>query len=280
MRDSSSPEPQTSEVQPAELQPAESQPAEIQPAEAQPRLSAVPLVPDDTSRPSIVAAAEQVAGIPIADLLMKFEPLGCDCELGFVQRVCGVEPLGLMRFSYMRLHHMIRGIQTNFAGLAEDIDARVSLDGDWDLDQPAYQLMSHTGRKASEIDKQTLLEQQRRRIAYLRDALVDDLAEGEKIFVVWWTDPLTEADVTPLWDAIRAHGPGRLLWMVKGEPAGVVQEIKPGLMRGTIDRWRDVLLDPSDRITLQGWLTVLVNTWLLCRESPSEQVPQQQDLGQ
>jgi hypothetical protein len=236
------------------------------------RASSVPLVPRDNSRASVIAAAEQIAGVPVRELLMKFEPLGCDCELGFVQRVCEFEPLSMMRFSYMPLHDMIHGIQTNFIGLAEEIDAKVSQDGGWDLVQPAYQLMSHTSRAASEIDKATLLEQQRRRMAYLRDALLEDLIEAEKTFVVWRPASLTEEDVTPLWEAMKAHGPGRLLWVVKDEPAGVVQEVKPGLMRGTIDRWRDVSRDPHERISLPGWLALLANAWLLCREPQPEQV--------
>jgi Flp pilus assembly protein TadD len=236
-----------------------------------PRVSAVALVPQDGSRLAIIGAAEQVAGISARELVMKFESLGCDCEVGFIQRLSNAEPLSLMRFSFMSLGHIIRGIQTDFAGLVENLDAfQRRADQEWELCEPTYKLFSHTFRAGSSIDKETLLVQQRRRIGYLRDKLLADLAEAEKIFVVWRTETnITEEEVTQLWDAMRARGPGRLLWVVKDEPAGEVREVRPGLMRGTIDRWRDDQFVPEfDRVfSFRGWLTVLVNSWLLCRES-------------
>jgi tetratricopeptide (TPR) repeat protein len=233
-----------------------------------PRTSAVALAPEDDSRLAIIAAAERITGVPARDLVMKFEPLGCDCELGMIQRACEAEPLSMLRFTFIPLEQVIRGVQTHFAGFVENLDA-VKADGNdnWDLVDRAYHTFAHTFRLASAIDKETLLEQQRRRIAYLRDKLFDNLAEAEKIFVVWrWQENLTEEEATRLWEAMRARGPGRLLWIVKDAPAGVVQEIRPGFLRGTIDRWRIETDDSSQTFSLQGWLTVLANAWLLCRD--------------
>jgi hypothetical protein len=169
-----------------------------------------------------------------------------------------------MRFSYMPLPHIIRGVNSGFEGLVENVDALAAADGAWDLRIHQYDMFSHTFRGAATIDKDTLLRQQRKRIAYLRDKLLTDLAQGEKIFVVWRTEEdLTEDQVMSLFQAMRARGPGRLLWVVRQDPAGVVQEVKPGLMRGTIDRWRDNRKQTEHLYSLQGWLTVLVNAWLL-----------------
>ena len=35
---------------------------------------------------------------------------------------------------------------------------------------------------------------------------------------------------------MRARGPGNLLWVAPDTPVGLVEEIRPGLYRGRIDR--------------------------------------------
>jgi hypothetical protein len=92
------------------------------------------------------------------------------------------------------------------------------------------------------------------------------MADAEKIFVVWRAESnLTEDEVMALWGAMRARGPGQLLWIVKEEPSGMVQEINPGLMRGTIDRWMSQTPDVDKQRSVQSWLNLLVNTWKLHR---------------
>src|SRR6185312_11010618 len=58
---------------------------------------------------------EQVQhSMPAADLVMRFESLGDNCELGLVQRRCGKEPLGLLRFANIMLPSLLRGVSTGF----------------------------------------------------------------------------------------------------------------------------------------------------------------------
>ena len=60
-----------------------------------------------------------------AALVNHFESLGRGCEFGFLQRRAGAEPMGLLRFASMPLEGLIRGLQTQFAG----IDAYVKRHG-------------------------------------------------------------------------------------------------------------------------------------------------------
>jgi hypothetical protein len=60
-----------------------------------------------------------------AELLLQFESLGDNCELGLVQRRAGVEPLGLFRFAGAPLRHLIRALETRFAGMADPAHVRV-----------------------------------------------------------------------------------------------------------------------------------------------------------
>jgi hypothetical protein len=53
------------------------------------------------------------------ELVLQFESLGDNCELGLVQRMAGVEPLGMFRFASAPLRNVIRAMTGRFAGIAE-----------------------------------------------------------------------------------------------------------------------------------------------------------------
>ena len=53
------------------------------------------------------------------ELVVHFESLGDNCELGLVQRRAGVEPLGLLRFAGVPLRNLVRGLNARFANIAE-----------------------------------------------------------------------------------------------------------------------------------------------------------------
>ena len=53
------------------------------------------------------------------DLVLRFESLGDNCELGLVQRAAGVEPLGLLRFADSSLDRLVRLLDARADGIAE-----------------------------------------------------------------------------------------------------------------------------------------------------------------
>src|SRR5260221_3025006 len=74
-------------------------------------------------------AREISAGdMPLDQLMMQFESLGENCEFGLVQRRCGAEPLGLLRFASAPLPVLLAGLRARFEGLGDpgEIDIQIS----------------------------------------------------------------------------------------------------------------------------------------------------------
>jgi hypothetical protein len=231
-----------------------------------PRRSAVTLSPADRSREALIAAAEAATGLSVRDLAMQFDSLGPSCEFGFVQRYCGAEPLSLVRFSSISLPNMVRGLDNGFAGLTDPGNLTVDGKVDWNIHDRTYQLSYHTFRLCREVEPTMLLRSELRRLGYLRDKYMADIAAGEKIFVRWRIHcdaQLTETDIEPLFEAVRRRGPAWLMYMVESDEVGLVEEVRPGLLRGHIDRLADhgEQAEPS----MAGWLSVLVNASMLRR---------------
>jgi hypothetical protein len=53
------------------------------------------------------------------DLVLNFESIGDNCELGMLQRQVDVEPLGLLRFAGAPLRNVVRPLNARFAGVAD-----------------------------------------------------------------------------------------------------------------------------------------------------------------
>lgn len=213
-----------------------------------------------------VAAADigRLTGLPATQFLLRFESLGDNCEFGLVQRRCGAEPLGLLRFSNITLPYLLRGIDTGFEGLGEPANLEFWLDTtgkpEYVMRDKAYGLVFHTFLHPDEVVESELVAQQSTRLKFLRRKLLDDLAEGEKIFVFKRNEPLLQEEMLPLLAALRRHCPrARLLYAVPAtpeHPPGTVEQAAEGLLRGHIDRFA-----PPDRVpdlSLEPWLAVCV----------------------
>ena len=55
----------------------------------------------------------------------------------------------------MYLHHMVRGIRTNFMGIGEQLLCRVEA-GHWDMYDQAYDFQYHTFKPEDSTDEATL----------------------------------------------------------------------------------------------------------------------------
>lgn len=88
----------------------------------------------------------------------RFESLGQNCEFGLLQRRCGAEPLGLLRFSSVRLERLIHGIRANFEGIDAPNDVRLHCEKGRDefaSDQARCQMDYCTFRKPRQLDVET-----------------------------------------------------------------------------------------------------------------------------
>jgi hypothetical protein len=99
-----------------------------------------------------------------------------------------------------------------------------------------------------------------RRLQFLAKKLIDDLTEAEKIFVYKCTlRTLTTAEVNAIHAAVRGFGVGTLLNVTKADAshdAGVVEQIKDGLLVGYIDRFASELPGARIKAVTGSWAAI------------------------
>ena len=206
------------------------------------------------------------------ELAMAFESLGNDCELGFVQRQLGAEPLGLLRFASMPLAHVVRGLRSGFEGLGNDASFRLFADvySDLIVVDDRFKMEYHTSKYLPAADPISLRSSEMVRQKYLAKKLIEDLEDGEKIFVVKDKHGIPVDYFLMLMDAVQARGPGVILWVDLADdthPAGSVEVVMPGLMKGFLDRFANLPEGPHTT-SLDSWRTVLMKArslWRLAR---------------
>lgn len=221
------------------------------------------------------------AGIPASELVTRFESLGDNCEFGLVQRRCGAEVLSLLRFAYISMPMLLRALDERFAPIGDPAGLRVALDGGGDggagkpreyiVHDASYDLTYHTWQLEHETEAATLASKQPARQRFLARKLLGDLEDGEKIFVLRRNPPPRLAEALAVYAAINRIARNRLLFIDlphDRRPAGTVEEIIPGLYRGTIDR-----LAPDENahdMSLDCWVEILVNTWRMAQSAPPD----------
>lgn len=202
-----------------------------------------------------------------AELAIAFESLGNDCELGFVQRQLGAEPISLLRFAAMPLLHLVRGLRSNFQGLADESSFRLHTDGYAELIgiDDRYKLEYHTAKFRPDADPVSLRPSEMMRQRYLAKKLIEDLEDAAKIFVVKDKHGLPSDHLLMLKDAVQVRGPGVLLWVDvadEAHPAGSAEVIMPGLMKGYLDRFANLPEGPHTT-SLDSWRMMLANAHAL-----------------
>jgi capsular polysaccharide biosynthesis protein len=206
-----------------------------------------------------------------AGIFARFEALGDNCEFGLVQRMGGIEPLGLLRFAGFhipiehRLARLVEALGRDFSGLGDPETIQVTLEGregqkEYIVHESAYGLMYHTFLSDKDFDIDAMRLRQTAHLRFLRRKLLDDLVESSKIFV-WKTNiEQSPADTFRLFNALRRFGNNRLLWVTQGvqdHAPGGVEKLAPGLLRGHVDRLAPY--DNAPDISFEAWVRVCTN---------------------
>jgi len=206
------------------------------------------------------SAREESKTLPAADLMARFESLGENCEFGLVQRLCGAEPLGLLRFSSSPLPKLLNALNSQFDGMGrlENIEVQVSSNGkEFMIQDLRFGFHYHAWVLVGEQPPESIMKRECRRVPFLIQKLREDLASGEKIFVYHGMSPLSLEDVLQLRHAIQTYGDGTLLWVELADsdhPPGCVEWIARGILKGYVERFA-----PGENvhdITLDSWVTV------------------------
>jgi len=204
---------------------------------------------------------------PLNELVMQFESLGENCEFGLVQRRCGAEPLGLLRFASAPLPVLLAGLRARFEGLGEpdEIDIRVSENQqEYLVVDKRFGFLYHPWVLVGEADPEAIRQREVKRLPFLRRKLLEDLDEARKIFVYRGMRQQPQVLVMRLVEALRAYGPADLLWVAlhdKEHPPGTVEAIAPGLLKGYIDRFAPG--ENAHALSLECWITLCRNALAL-----------------
>lgn len=204
-----------------------------------------------------------------SDLIQGFEGLGDNCEFGLVQRYCGAEPLGLFRFSSVRIDHLVHALDTDFSeyGGPEDLEVLVAPTGRLFGHSRRYGFPYNTSDFVAQTSPDSIHRRELGKVAYLKRRLLEDLAEGEKIFVRKGGAEDTPEAVDALARAIRRHGPGQLLHVRADDAgAGTVARRDETLMIGHVRRFAPYVT--AYDIDLESWLDLCRSAWALAKGLP------------
>jgi tetratricopeptide (TPR) repeat protein len=213
----------------------------------------------------------------VCDLLLQFESLGgqkLGCEFGIFQRDCGAEPLGLLRWADMPYEGLVAALESRFDGVGSEENTELFLSdisggrGEYCIRDRRGMMLMRTFIYEDEVSFEKMYAASCRRMQFLARKLVEDLEQGNKIFVYRLTDRnLSEAELDRLHAAMRAYGDNTLLYVRYEDadhPNGTVELGKPGLLIGCIDRFK---MSPTDEIAevppRESWLGICENAWHL-----------------
>jgi hypothetical protein len=208
-------------------------------------------------------AAMQIAGMrlgePLSDAVTRFESLGHTCDLGFLQRQCGAEPLGLLRFGGIPTHGLVEGLFDNFAKLGRPGSLRPMIEPDrkdeYVMLDILYGLSWHTALDPGQVAPEQVLARETWRLPFLKRVFLETLAAGDKIFVLRPPRFMEFAEAEAVVTALRLHSDCSLLWAVQeqGEP-GSVDIIRPYFFRGHLD-----VNGRRGNASMQAWLSLCAN---------------------
>ncbi len=229
---------------------------------------------DDMSSDAAGDAARPVAAVPEPEaafsvILKDFDSIGSNCEFAFLQRECGLEPISLLRFAGIGVADLLDALDQGFAGVddPENFRLNVSPSGEYFTSDVRWKMVAHTFYQASAVEEKAFYKSQIRRIKYLRDKFLEDLASPDRCLVYQRYARLDDDEILSLFAALRRHGPNALLCVRKaeaGRPAGTVEAVRDGLMVGYISelcppgvtlplvpRWKE-LCETAHRLWLEG----------------------------
>jgi hypothetical protein len=197
-----------------------------------------------------------------------FENLGDNCEFGIAQRCAGIEPLGLFRFSgTAHLPAITAAIESGLEKFGEPGD--VELFGDKDSHISVHIRSANTiyatPIRWSGADAEAVLRKETTKIGLLKRKFIEDLEDGNKIFVRKGLRDKPE-QIRALSDALRNYGPNTLLWVTEADaehPNGTVEHMYEGVIAGRIEKFAPPEAVPH--LVFEDWAALCQNCLMLIR---------------
>lgn len=196
---------------------------------------------------------------------MRIESIGDNCELGFVQRACNLEPVGLLRWATTPPEGLLKLLKQDFAGLYQFENLEPANAGM--VRDRAYSIAFHTQLtstdgvfNASEAERRRIYAQESGKIQYLTGKLRQRLAEGSVLFIYKRNKRIPDAQIFEIGAEIARRGPGQLLYVTDNAPAllpGEMRRISGNTHIGRITRFAPY--NRANDIDLDAWLGLLDN---------------------
>jgi hypothetical protein len=214
----------------------------------------------DSAAPSGSVAVDELSS---EQLFACFENLGENSEFGLVQRSGGVVAAGLLQFAKAPLPILLAGLRARFVGVGnpDQIDVRMAGEDYGVVDKRfgfvCRPLIDHGYSDAEEIRAREAKER-----VVLREKLIGDLEQAKKIFVYTVVRRTSEPLIQRLVTAVRAYGSTTLLWVEledEDHPAGTVEALRPGLLKGYLDRF--AAGDDPDAVSAACWDALCRNAY-------------------
>jgi tetratricopeptide (TPR) repeat protein len=190
-----------------------------------------------------------------------FEAIGCNCELGFVQRRSGAEPLSLLRWTSITPEKLIDLLACNLEGY--ETPEHYSLHGNYQhefiLVENVFDTRSHTGVNQSDLPAEEFLDRMTRRQGFLKRKFLADAAQGQKVFTYKADQPLTEVQMAGMEAQLHRLGVRYCLFVMPTDNhalAGTVEIASPqrgigylsAVMPNTrFDEWNNIAIAIYDR---------------------------------
>lgn len=195
-----------------------------------------------------------------------FEPLGCNCEFGFVQRRRGVEPLSLFRWTAITPENLARLLGCDMAGYErpEIYSLRGNPAREYHLYEEAFGTETHTGVNQGDIPPDEFLARLTRRQGFLKRKFLADAAEGRKIFLYKADHPLSEEQMAGMERELTRLGVRHCFFvMPSGEThaPGTVEIVSPNRTTGyltpvtfneKLEEWDRIVVKAYDHFLGQG----------------------------
>lgn len=191
----------------------------------------------------------------LAAAFQRFEAIGSNCEFGIVQALANpAAPVGLFRYVvFEHTDQMIQAIEAGLEGMFEP-DAYAFAQVGW-LDHAVeckrFGFRFHTGVPL-DVTGTAVLEQHVEGLRALKSRFLALLASGEAVFAYRHPSECDEPAMRRLLQAIRRHGPGRLLAVREDadRPFGSCVDAGDGLTLGSI---RQLTREDPAQVDFAAW---------------------------
>ena len=201
-------------------------------------------------------------GPPVADLMHSFISLGDNCEFGTVQRLCGTEPLDLLRWMTTPPGSLVNALSNRFEGFGDAGNVDIHIDtNEYIIVDTKYHISGHTFINVNQMTESDLLKQQTTRLQFLKNKLLDELAQGERIFLYKTNRRDDWESCEAIARSIASYGPGTLLCVLEAESQdliGTSQHKRDNMLVGWLDAFAPYENIHSG-ISLDVWIEVCRN---------------------